>query len=91
MKRFLSILRAIPGGLILLALFVLVAASPKGFAQTMKAADLAEAAKKEGRLRIVVFPSLKPLAEVFEKEYGRSSSPGKVSYRPTRRFLQAPS
>jgi iron(III) transport system substrate-binding protein len=33
-------------------------------------ADLEKAAKKEGRLRIVVFPSLKPPAEAFERKYG---------------------
>lgn len=39
-------------------------------AQAGKAADLVQAAKKEGTLRIVVFPSIRPMAEAFEKKYG---------------------
>ncbi|MBI2999873.1 MAG: extracellular solute-binding protein [Deltaproteobacteria bacterium] len=35
-----------------------------------KAPDLVQAAKREGRLRIVVFPSVKPTADAFEKKYG---------------------
>ncbi|MBI2357785.1 MAG: extracellular solute-binding protein [Deltaproteobacteria bacterium] len=33
-------------------------------------AQLEQAAKKEGRLRMVVFPSIRPAAEAFEKKYG---------------------
>lgn len=50
------------------AVFVLATALAAAFAQTPK--ELEQAAKKEGRLRIVVFPSLKSPAEAFEKKYG---------------------
>lgn len=33
-------------------------------------ADLIAAAKKEGRLRVVAYPSIRPAAEAFEKKYG---------------------
>ena len=33
-------------------------------------ADLVAAAKKEGRLRVVAYPSIRPAAEAFEKKYG---------------------
>lgn len=33
-------------------------------------AQLEQAAKKEGRLRMVVFPSIRPAAEAFEKKFG---------------------
>jgi ABC-type Fe3+ transport system substrate-binding protein len=39
-------------------------------AQAAMAPDLQQAAKKEGRLRMVVFPSVRPAAEAFEKKYG---------------------
>ncbi len=53
-----------------LALLVVACGGAKVFAQTGKAPELEQAAKKEGRLRIVVFPSLTPLGEAFEKKYG---------------------
>jgi len=37
---------------------------------TVTAGELEEAAKKEGKLRMVGFPSMKPLAKAFEKKYG---------------------
>jgi ABC-type Fe3+ transport system substrate-binding protein len=47
-----------------------VATIPEVFAQAVRPAELEQAAKREGKLRIVVFPSLTPLAEAFEKKYG---------------------
>ena len=41
----------------------------EALAQTGKTSELEQAAKREGKLRIVVFPSLTPLAEAFEKKY----------------------
>lgn len=38
--------------------------------QRARADELEQAAKKEGELRIVVYPSLKPLGEAFQKKYG---------------------
>jgi ABC-type Fe3+ transport system substrate-binding protein len=49
-----------------LAIFLSVSSSA---AQVEKAAELEAAAKKEGRLRMVVFPSIRPAAEAFEKRY----------------------
>ncbi len=43
---------------------------PLGTAWGATASSLVDAAKREGSLRIVVFPSLTPLAEAFEKKYG---------------------
>ncbi len=53
-----------------LALPVFVGAGAIAFAQTSKGYELEQAAKREGKLRVVVFPSLTPLAEAFEKKYG---------------------
>lgn len=47
--------------------FLLIA----GFSEvTAQATGLLQAAKKEGRLRMVVYPSIRPSAEAFEKKYG---------------------
>ena len=62
--RFTALVR------LFLALLVVACGGAKVFAQTGKAPELEQAAKKEGRLRIVVFPSLTPLGEAFEKKYG---------------------
>ncbi|MBI4490452.1 MAG: ABC transporter substrate-binding protein [Deltaproteobacteria bacterium] len=75
MKRvlFSSRVPAICGAvinLILLDLFVPITGASKAVAQTAKAVELEQAAKREGRLRIVVFPSLTPLGEAFQKKYG---------------------
>jgi iron(III) transport system substrate-binding protein len=51
-------------------LFLPLNDAPKALAQAGKAADLVQAAKKEGKLRIVVYPSIRPAAEAFEKKYG---------------------
>ncbi len=48
--------------------FVLLAVL--GLGDTIRGEELEKAAKKEGKLRIVVFPSLSPLAKAFEKKYG---------------------
>ena len=42
----------------------------RAIAQTTGAAEPEQAAKKEGKLRIVVFPSFTPLGDAFEKKYG---------------------
>lgn len=55
---------------VFLALLVQFIIPPKALAQTGKASELEQAAKREGKLRVVVFPSLTPLAEAFEKKYG---------------------
>ena len=55
---------------VFLALLVQFIVSPKALAQTGKTSELEQAAKKEGKLRVVVFPSLTPLAEAFEKKHG---------------------
>ena len=39
-------------------------------ARAGQAAGLEQSARKEGRLRMVVFPSIRPAAEAFEKKYG---------------------
>lgn len=55
---------------IFLALLVQFIVPSKALAQAGKAADLVQAAKKEGRLRMVVYPSIRPSAAAFEKKYG---------------------
>ena len=54
---------------VLVATLVLFFSVNSGAAQVEKAAELEVAAKKEGRLRMVVFPSIRPAAEAFEKRY----------------------
>jgi iron(III) transport system substrate-binding protein len=41
-----------------------------GLGHTVTAGELEEAAKKEGKLRIVAFPSFKALTQKFEQKYG---------------------
>ncbi len=41
-----------------------------GLGHTVTAGELEEAAKKEGKLRIVAFPSFKGIAQAFQKKYG---------------------
>jgi len=53
-----------------LVFFVTITDISRVIAQTIGAAELVQAAKKEGKLRIVVFPSFTPLGEAFEKKYG---------------------
>jgi len=53
-----------------LVFFVMITDISRVIAQTIGAAELVQAAKKEGKLRIVVFPSFTPLGEAFEKQYG---------------------
>jgi len=58
--------------LVLLGVFLsfFIAGGSEALAQAGKAPDLVQAAKKEARLRMVVFPSVRPAAEAFEKKYG---------------------
>ncbi len=55
---------------IALAFFLAIGLSLLGMAYAVMAAGLEEAAKKEGKIRIVVFSSFPPLAKAFEKKYG---------------------
>lgn len=55
--------------LTLLAVFALLGTPPRPL-WGAAASSPEDAAKREGNLRIVVFPSLTPLAESFEKKYG---------------------
>ena len=51
-------------------LVLLLIAGVSNSARAGQAAGLEQAAKKDGRLRMVVFPSIRPAAEAFEKKYG---------------------
>ncbi|MFQ5850382.1 MAG: extracellular solute-binding protein [Candidatus Binatia bacterium] len=53
-----------------LASFLAISLCLLGIAHVVRAAGLEKAAKREGKLRIVVFPSFKAAAKAFEKKYG---------------------
>jgi hypothetical protein len=61
-----TLLRIALGG-VLISLLIAAVSNP---ARAAQATDLERAAKKDGRLRMVVFPSIRPPAEAFEKKYG---------------------
>jgi ABC-type Fe3+ transport system substrate-binding protein len=61
------LLRVALGVGVLISLLIAGVSHP---ARAGQATDLERAAKKDGRLRMVVFPSIRPAADAFEKKYG---------------------
>ena len=53
-------------------LVFLIVLAMLGLGHTVTAGELEEAAKKEGKLRIVAFPSFKGIAQAFQKKALRS-------------------
>ncbi|MFQ5902179.1 MAG: ABC transporter substrate-binding protein [Candidatus Binatia bacterium] len=60
----------LPSSRVVLVSFLAISLGLLGVAHAGRAVELEEAAKREGKLRIVVFPSLKKVSKVFEKKYG---------------------
>ena len=56
--------------LALVAVFVVIADASRAMAQPVSEADLEQAAKREGKIRIVVYPSYRPVVKGFEEKYG---------------------